>query len=106
MDVVRRLHGKAEVLLDQQHRHSLARELSYQSAYLIDNEGSQTLGGFIHEQESWVAHKRPADGEELLLAPGKLVCSLLQALFHIWKGFQEAFDGPPATVLARPVTGR
>ena len=60
----------------------------------VANQGSETLGGFIEDQEPWIGHQRAADRQHLLLAAGERVTHVASPLGKAWEQRVNLFDRP------------
>src|SRR4029453_11021964 len=70
-DVVGKIEGELDVLLDEHDRLPLRLELRNRAANLGDELRRESLGGLIHQQHARIAHQRAADCQHLLLAAGE-----------------------------------
>ena len=56
--------------------------------------------GFIHEEQQGFCHETAANGQHLLLTPGKRPCVLIQAFFQSWEFLKDALQ---VLMDARPI---
>jgi len=60
-----------DVLVDHQHGLAGGAQRGEALPDLLAHQRCQPLGRFVEDQQAWVGHQRPTDGEHLLLAAGK-----------------------------------
>jgi hypothetical protein len=84
-DVVTVRHGgcEAEILFDQQNREALLFERADRVADLLNNDGRETLGRLVQEQQPRAGAQDAADRKHLLLAAGEFGALAFQALAQI-----------------------
>ena len=94
-DVLRDRGRHADILLDHQHRDvAFVAEPHQHLLDLGDDDGRETLGRLVHDQEMRVGQKRARDRQHLLLAAGKLAAAIVLAFGKTRKGFVDALDAP------------
>src|SRR6185295_8098715 len=77
--------SEAKILLDQEYGEALLLEHVDGLADLLNDDGRQTLGGLVEQQEPGSRAQDSADGQHLLLAARKLRSLAGQALLEVGK---------------------
>src|SRR5579863_8209786 len=78
-DVLGDAQGKLDVLLGKQNdRAELPAQRVYRIADLFEDDRSEALRGFVHDQDSRVRYHGAGDGDELLLAAAELIAVAVQ----------------------------
>src|SRR3990170_5169578 len=67
VDTVTQRYCQTQILLHQQDGETGAFEAFEAFADGFDDNGCQTLGRFVHQQQRWIGHEAAGDGEHLLL---------------------------------------
>ena len=88
----------AEVLLDQQNREALLRELLERLDQVLDDRRREALGGLVHHEERRVGEQSAADREHLLLTAGELCAAVSLALGEPREELVDALDVQPLEV--------
>src|SRR6478736_77172 len=86
---VRHRRSEAKILLDQEDGEALLLEHADGLADLLDDDGRQTFGGLVEEQEPGTRAQDPADGQHLLFAPRKFRSLTGQAFLEVGKEFED-----------------
>src|SRR6266581_3561476 len=76
----RALEGEVRVLLDEERRHALGPELTDHLEEVLHDEGRETGGRFVEQDEVRLRHQRAADREHLLLTAAERNRELSRAL--------------------------
>ena len=77
-DVFRNRRRHPDILLDDQHRHvAFLAEAHEHFLDLGDDDGCETFGRLVHDQQMRIGQKRARDREHLLLAAGKLAAAVI-----------------------------
>ena len=87
---IRDRRSEAKILLDQEDGEALLLEHADGLADLLDDDGRQTLGGLVEQQEPGARAQDAADGQHLLLAARKLRSLAGQALLEVGKQLEDA----------------
>ena len=92
----------ADILLDDEHRHvAFLAKPDQHLLDLRDDDGRETLGRLVHDQETRIGHQRPRDRQHLLLAAGKLAAAVVSPLGQAREGVVDALDRPGAALAGR-----
>jgi hypothetical protein len=68
-DAVSDIAGEADLVRDNEHRHSSLGEVAHHRENFPDEFGVKRGRGFVEKKELWVHRERPGDGDPLLLSP-------------------------------------
>ena len=86
-----------DILLDDEHRDvALLAEPHQHVLDLGHDDGRQSFGRLVHDQETRIGHQRARDRQHLLLAAGELGAAIVLALGQAREGVVDALDGPRA----------
>src|ERR1700674_2003777 len=69
-----------DVLLDDEHGETLGADATDEIEHLLDDQGGETCGRLVHQQEFRARHQGAADGDHLLLAARQGAGELARAL--------------------------
>src|SRR6202142_68953 len=98
-DVVTVRDGRreAEILLDQEDGEPLFLQRADGLADLLDDDGGETLGRLIEQQQPRAGAQDAADGEHLLFAAGELgALAGAEPFIEIGKQFEDTLERKPA----------
>ena len=91
-----------DILLDDEHRDVALLAQPHQHLLdLCDDDGGESFGRLVHDQEARIGHQRARDRQHLLLAAGELASAIVLALGEAREGVVDALDRPRATAHAR-----
>src|SRR3981081_24441 len=86
---IRDRRSEAKVLLDQEYGEALLLEHADGLADLLNDDGRQTLGGLVEEQEPGARAQDPAYGQHLLFPARKLRSLTGQAFLEVGKQLED-----------------
>ena len=95
-----------EVLVDDQDRLSAGFELAQHFPDLAADDGGQTFGGLVEDQELRVGHQRACDRQHLLLPARELAAHLRSALADPGKKLEDRVGGPTRRAARSRARGR
>src|SRR5690606_37306837 len=84
--------GKAEILLDQKHRHAAFLELPENLADALDDNGRKSLGRLVEDQQPHAGAQDTGDRQHLLLATGELGPRAGAALQEVREKFVDLIE--------------
>src|SRR5262245_4257355 len=93
---IRNRRSEAKILLDQEDGETLLFEHADGLADLLDDNRRKAFGRLVEQKEAGAGAQDAADGEHLLLTPGKLGALARQALLKIGKELEDAIEFEPA----------
>ena len=72
--------GEVEILLRQKDRQAFVLDHGDCLGQLLNDNRGDAFGGFIEQQQAWVAHQCAGDGQHLLFAAGQRLAAVVAPL--------------------------
>ena len=100
-DFFRNRGRDADILLDDEDADiAFLAEIQQDLLDLLDNDRSESLGRFVHDEQMRVEQQRARNRQHLLLAAGQLIAAIAAPLGEPRKRFVDARNRPLAAVAA------